>query len=136
MAKNVLFLQKMHFFCLKYLVYKDFFVTLQAYLIWNPIIHIINNLKTLFIMNKLELIKAAAAKAEVSAALAAKVIDAALEASVEAVKKGEGLQLIGYATIGYAQRAARKAKNPRTGAIVNVPAKKVVKIKPGAKFAL
>ena len=84
-------------------------------------------------MNKLELIKAAAAKAEVSAALAAKVIDAALEATV---KKGEGLQLIGYATIGYAQRAARKAKNPRTGAIVNVPAKKVVKIKPGAKFAL
>ena len=43
MAKKVLFLQKMHFFCLKYLVYKDFFVTLQAYLMWNPIIHIINN---------------------------------------------------------------------------------------------
>ena len=87
-------------------------------------------------MNKLELIKAAAAKAEVSAALAAKVIDAALEASVEAVKKGEGLQLIGYATIGYAQRAARKAKNPRTGEVVNIPAKKAVKIKAGAKFAL
>ena len=87
-------------------------------------------------MNKLELVKAVAAKAEVSNALAAKVIDAALEAAVEAVKKGEGVQLVGYATIAVAQKAARKAKNPRTGAIINVPAKKVAKAKLGAKFAL
>ena len=87
-------------------------------------------------MNKSELIKAAAAKAEVSAALAAKVLDAALEAAVEAVKKGEGVQLIGYANISVAKKAARQAKNPRTGAVINVPAKKVVKIKAGAKFAL
>jgi DNA-binding protein HU-beta len=87
-------------------------------------------------MNKSELIKAAAAKAEVSAALAAKVIDAALEAAVEAVKKGEGVQLVGYATIAVAQKPARQAKNPRTGAIINVPAKKVAKAKLGAKFAL
>lgn len=87
-------------------------------------------------MNKSELIKAAAAKAEVSAALAAKVIDAALEEAVAAVKKGESVQLVGYATIAVANRAARKAKNPRTGAVVSVPAKKVVRIKAGAKFAL
>ena len=87
-------------------------------------------------MNKSELIKAAAAKAEVSAALAAKVLDAALEAAVEAVKKGEGVQLVGFASVSVAQRAARKAKNPRTGAIINVPAKKVAKAKLGAKFAL
>ena len=87
-------------------------------------------------MNKLALIEAAAAKAQVSKAEAAKVIDAALEAAVEAVKKGEGVQLVGYATISVANKAARKAKNPRTGAIVEVPAKKVVKIKAGAKFAL
>ena len=87
-------------------------------------------------MNKSELVKAAAAKAEVSAALAAKVIDAALEASVEAVKKGEGVQLVGFASLSVINKAARKAKNPQTGAIIDVPARKVVKIKPGAKFAL
>ena len=87
-------------------------------------------------MNKLALIEAAAAKAQVSKAEAAKVIDAALEAAVEAVKKGEGLQLIGYISLGVANRSARVSKNPRTGAIVDVPAKKVVKIKAGAKFAL
>ena len=87
-------------------------------------------------MNKSALIEAVAAKAQVSKAEAAKVLDAALEAAVEAVKKGEGLQLIGFATISVANKPARKAKNPRTGAIIEVPAKKVVKIKPGAKFAL
>ena len=87
-------------------------------------------------MNKLELVKAVAAKAEVSNAVAAKVIDAALEAAVEAVKKGEGVQLVGYASIAVAQKPARQAKNPRTGAIINVPAKKVAKAKLGAKFAL
>ena len=87
-------------------------------------------------MNKLALIEAAAAKAQVSKVEAAKVIDAALEAAVEAVKKGEGVQLIGYANIAIANKPARKAKNSRTGAIIEVPAKKVVKIKAGAKFAL
>ena len=87
-------------------------------------------------MNKSELIKAAAAKAEVSAVLAAKVLDAAIDAAVEAVKKGEGLQLIGVASLSIKQQAARKAKNPRTGAVIDVPARKVVRIKPGARFAL
>ena len=87
-------------------------------------------------MNKSELIAAAAAKAEVSKAQAAKVIDAALEAAVEAVKKGENVQVVGYASIAIVNKAARVAKNPRTGAIVNIPAKKAVRIKAGAKFAL
>ena len=87
-------------------------------------------------MNKSELIEAVAIKAQVSKAEAAKVIDAALEAAVEAVKKGEGVQLVGYASLSIAQRKARKARNPRSGAVVEIPARKVVKIKPGAKFAL
>ena len=87
-------------------------------------------------MNKSELIKAAAAKAEVSAALAAKVLDAALEAAVEAVKKGEGVQLVGFASVSIVEKAARKGINPATKQAINIPARNVVKIKAGAKFAL
>ena len=87
-------------------------------------------------MNKLALIEAVAAKAEVSKAEAAKVIDAALEAAVEAVKRGEGVQLVGFASIAIVEKAARKAKNPRTGEVVEVPARKAVRIKAGSKFAL
>ena len=87
-------------------------------------------------MNKSELIKAVAGKVELPQAEVAKVLDAALEAAVAAVKKGEKVQLVGYATIAVVNKSARKAKNPRTGAVVNIPAKKAVKIKAGAKFAL
>ena len=87
-------------------------------------------------MNKAELIQAVAAKAQVSKAEATKVIDAALDAAVEAVKKGDDVQLVGYASIKVVNKAARKVKNPATGAIIDVPARKVVKIKPGANFAL
>ena len=87
-------------------------------------------------MNKAELIKAVAAKAEVSNAVAAKVIDAALDEAVAAVKKGEKVQLVGYATVEVVKKAARKGINPATKQAINIPARKVVKIKPGAKFAL
>ena len=87
-------------------------------------------------MNKSELIKAVAAKAELPQAEVAKVLDAALEAAVEAVKKGESVQLVGYATISVAQKATRKGINPATKQEITIPARKVVKIKPGAKFAL
>ena len=87
-------------------------------------------------MNKSELIKAVAAKVALPQAKVAEVLDAAVDAAAEAVKKGEGLQIIGVASIAIKQQAARKAKNPRTGAVINVPARKVVRIKPGSKFAL
>ena len=87
-------------------------------------------------MNKLDLIKVAAAKAEISQAAAAKAIDAAIDAAVEAVKRGERVQVIGLATLSIVEKKARVAKNPRTGEKIQVPARKVVRIKPGAKFAL
>lgn len=87
-------------------------------------------------MNKSELVKAVAAQVELPQAEVAKVLDAALEATVEAVKKGESVQLVGYATISVAQKAARKGINPATKQEITIPARKVVKIKPGAKFAL
>ena len=87
-------------------------------------------------MNKAELIKAVAAKAEVSNAVAAKVIDAALDEAVAAVKKGEKVQLVGYATVEVVKKAARKGMNPATKQVINIPARNVVKIKAGAKFAL
>ena len=87
-------------------------------------------------MNKSELIKAVAAKVEVPQVLAAEILDAAIELGAEAIKKGEGLQLVGYVNASIVEKAARKAKNPRTGEVVEVPARKVVKLRPGTKLAL
>lgn len=87
-------------------------------------------------MNKAELVAAVAAKAEVSKAEAQKVIDAAVEATIEALKSGDNVQLIGFATLSVVEKAARKGINPATKEPINIPAKKVVKFKAGAKLAL
>ena len=87
-------------------------------------------------MNKAELVAAVAAKAGLSKAAAAKAVDAAVEAAAGALKKGENVQLIGFGTLAVVKKAARKGINPATKQIINIPAKKVVKFRPGAKLAL
>lgn len=80
-------------------------------------------------MNKTELVKAVAAKAELSQAAAKEALDAVLDAIQGSLKKGESVQLLGFGTFSVAKRSARTAKNPRTGEVVKVPAKKVAKFK-------
>lgn len=87
-------------------------------------------------MNKSELVAAVAAKAEISKAAAAKAVDAALDAIAEALKNGENVQLIGFGSLAIVKKAARKGVNPATGAVINIPEKKVVKFRAGAKLAL
>ncbi len=87
-------------------------------------------------MNKAELVAAVAAKANVSKVEAQKVIDAAVEATAEALKNGESVQLIGFATLSVVEKAARKGINPSTKEVITIPAKKAVKFKAGAKLAL
>ncbi len=87
-------------------------------------------------MNKAELVAAVAAKAEVSKAEAQKVLDAVLDVTADALKKGESVQLVGYATLSVVEKAARKGINPATKQVIEIPAKKAVKFKAGAKLAL
>ena len=87
-------------------------------------------------MNKNGLIEAVAAKAQVSKAQAAKVIDAALEAVVETVKNGENVQLVGYANVAVVEKAARQGVNPANGQKIEIAAKKVAKFKAGKGLAL
>lgn len=87
-------------------------------------------------MNKAELVAAVAAKAEVSKAEAQKVLDAVLDVTADALKNGESVQLVGYATLSVVEKAARKGINPATKQVIDIPAKKAVKFKAGAKLAL
>jgi DNA-binding protein HU-beta len=53
---------------------------------------------------------------------------------VDAVKGGDKVQLAGFLTFERGQRAARTARNPRTGETLNVPAAVVPKVKIGKSF--
>ena len=83
-------------------------------------------------MNKAELVKKIAEKAEISQAQAKSVLEATLESVKEALQGGDSVQLIGFGTFSVSERAARTGKNPRTGEQIQIAAKKVAKFKAGA----
>ena len=82
-------------------------------------------------MNKADLIAAVATKAELSKKDAGEAVDAILAAITGSLKKGDKVQLVGFGTFEVRKRAARKGKNPQTGATVNIPAAKVPAFKAG-----
>ncbi len=87
-------------------------------------------------MNKTELINAIAAEAGLSKADAAKALNATTAAIAGALKAGDKVALVGFGTFAPSERPARTGKNPRTGEVLEIPAKKVVKFKAGSDLAL
>ncbi len=82
-------------------------------------------------MNKAELISAIAANAEISKKDADKALAAVLDTITDVLAGGGKVQLVGFGTFETRQRAARKGKNPQTGAEVMIPAAKVPVFKAG-----
>ncbi len=87
-------------------------------------------------MNKSELVAVVAQKAGMTKVAAAVAVDATMDAIVEALQKGDNVQLIGFGTFAVTERAERKGVNLRTKEQIVIPARKVVKFKAGAKMAL
>ena len=83
-------------------------------------------------MNKVELINAVAAKAEISKKDAEKAVSAVLASIEESLVKGEKVQLIGFGTFEVKERAARVGHNPQTGASIEIAVSKVPSFKAGA----
>jgi DNA-binding protein HU-beta len=86
-------------------------------------------------MNKAELIDAMAAGAGLSKADAKKALDAFVDATTAALKKGDRVGLVGFGSFSVSERAARKGRNPQTGKEINIKAKKVIKFKAGAELS-
>jgi len=81
-------------------------------------------------MNKQELIDAVAATTGASKVATAETLDAILDA----VTKGDAVQLIGFGSFSLGDRAARVGRNPATGAETQIPAAKTVKFAAGKAF--
>ncbi len=81
-------------------------------------------------MTKTDLIKAIAAKAEISNAQAGKAIDAFIDAITGAIKGGEKVSLVGFGTFEVKDVPAKEGINPATGAKIKIAASK----KPVLKF--
>ena len=83
-------------------------------------------------MNKGELVEAIADQANLSRAGAQSVINAFVDTVTSALRKGDKVTLTGFGTFSTLDRAARKARNPRTGEEIQVKAAKVPRFKAGA----
>jgi DNA-binding protein HU-beta len=66
--------------------------------------------------------------------IAAAAVEGLLETIVDRVRSGETVTLTGFGVFEGRARAARTARNPRTGAAVAVPATTVPAFRPGAGF--
>jgi DNA-binding protein HU-beta len=86
-------------------------------------------------MNKSELVEAMAKAAGVSKAASEKALNGALAAITKSLKKGDKVTLVGFGTFSVAKRAARQGRNPQTGKMIKIAAKKVAKFKAGSKLA-
>lgn len=82
-------------------------------------------------MNKSELINAVAKAAELTRKDADKAVNAFVDVIVDAMKKGEKVQIVGFGGFESKERAARTARNPRTGEEIEIPASKAVSFKAG-----
>lgn len=72
---------------------------------------------------------------EMSKAAVERVLNAILASIKKGVKKHQSVQLVGFGTFGVVSRAKRTGVNPRTKQKITIPAKKVVKFKPGADLS-
>ncbi|WP_314204824.1 HU family DNA-binding protein [Capnocytophaga bilenii] len=86
-------------------------------------------------MNKTELIDAIAVASGVSKTDTKKAVEAFFSTVEDALKKGDKVSIVGFGSWQVADKEAREARNPRTGEVIKVPAKKVVKFKAGAELA-
>ncbi len=82
-------------------------------------------------MNKAELIKKIAEKAELSQTDSKKALEATIDAIKEALADNDSISLIGFGTFSVAERPAREGFNPLTKEKIQIAAKKVVKFKAG-----
>jgi len=85
-------------------------------------------------VNKGELIEAVARNTGESKALAEKMVNETLDVIVSGVVMSGKVQITGFGTFEARNRAARTARNPQTGAPIQVKATRVPAFKAGKSF--
>ena len=85
-------------------------------------------------MNKAELIEVLTEKLQTDRGHATQAVENLVDAIVRAVQKGDSVTITGFGVFERRHRAARVARNPRTGETVRVKPTSVPAFRPGAQF--
>lgn len=82
-------------------------------------------------MTKSEFVASVAEKAGLTKAAAAEAVDAFVGTVTDVLKAGDKITLPGFGTFSVSERAARKGRNPQTGAEIEIAASKSGKFSAG-----
>src|SRR6476660_1670698 len=85
-------------------------------------------------MNKAELIDVLTKKLDTDRKTATDAVENVVDTIVRAVHKGDSVTITGFGVFEQRRRAARVARNPRTGETVKVKPTSVPAFRPGAQF--
>ena len=85
-------------------------------------------------MNKTELVAELARRTELTQKDAGAALDSLLDIVAEGLAKGDQLTIPGYLTVDRVARKARTARNPQTGAPIEIAATNAVKLSAGSKL--
>ena len=86
-------------------------------------------------MNKSDLIAKIAEDSEITKVQANAALDSFIQAVTKPLKGGGKVTLVGFGTFSVTKRAARKGRNPQTGAEIKIKAKKIAKFKAGKELS-
>jgi DNA-binding protein HU-beta len=76
-------------------------------------------------MNKEQLVSAIAKESGMTKKDVSTALDATLKCVTDALKNENKVTLVGFGTFQVKERAAREGRNPKTGELLKIPAKKV-----------
>ncbi len=82
-------------------------------------------------VNKKELISAMAIESSLPKTVCEKALDALMASVLVSLKEEKEIRLVGFGTFYTAKRKATKGRNPRSGAVINIPASNQPKFKAG-----
>ena len=86
-------------------------------------------------MNKAELISKIADDAGITKTQGNAALDSFVEAVTKTLRGGGKVTLVGIGTFTVSKRAARNGRNPQTGAVIKIKAKKVARFKAGKELS-
>jgi DNA-binding protein HU-beta len=86
-------------------------------------------------MNKAELIAKIADDAGITKTQANVTLDSFIEAVTKTLKSGGKVMLVGFGTFSVSKRMARNGRNPQTGEVIKIKARKVARFKAGKELS-
>ena len=85
-------------------------------------------------MTKAELVEAVSQVSDLTRKHSEVIVDAVFTSIMDALQRGDKIELRGFGSFRIRNRASRRGRNPKTGAKVAVPAKSVPHFKPGKEL--